>query len=76
MGEPKSEHGKKVARVRQAILDQFNKVPCPSPDDALKKKIKERDFDTWWNRFLTGDFSLGVKQKNKSKQWNWTKVGF
>lgn len=63
----KSEKAKQNDAFRQAILDQFNKVPCPSRNDALeavrKLKLKPaknmvRDFDRWWNQFLTGNLSL------------------
>lgn len=81
MARKKTETGKKNAAVRQAILDQFTLEPQPSRDEALKavrkleikKGLKERDFDRWWDRFLGGNFSLmkkntKVKKKKRGKE--------
>lgn len=47
MALKKSARAQNTDAVRQAILDQFNRVPRPSPDKALK----DRNFSTWWDRF-------------------------
>lgn len=56
----------KKAKKNDAILHQFNKVPRPSPNDALKtirrneKKYQARDFNWWWDKFLAGVYDWHV----------------
>jgi hypothetical protein len=55
MPKPKTEFGKKNDLFREAVFDQFIKVPQPSREEALKairglklkSKVQVRDFDKW-----------------------------
>lgn len=74
MTGPKLEQRKKALAVHQATLGQFNLVPRPSRENALKAvralklgTVKARDFNPWWDRFLGGDVSLKKMELDECK---------